>query len=157
MKITEILTIDHIKPDVQSKEKESIINELIELLKNNESVKDLDEVRRAVLEREKIMSTGVGKGFAIPHAKTSAVNNIIACFGKTTELVDFEALDGEPVNLFFVLIGKDNMVGPHIKMLSRISRMMNKDEFRNDLIKAQSADELYAIFQEEEKKYFEIT
>jgi len=113
-------------------------------------------MRSAVIEREKIMSTGVGKGFAIPHAKTNGVNEIVAAFGKLDKPIDFEALDSNPVNLIFLLIGKENLVGPHIKLLSRISRMMNKDEFRENLSKAKTAEEIYKIFDDEEKQYFEI-
>ena len=157
MKICDILSVERIKPELDSETKNDIINELIDLLKDNEQIKDLETVKSAVLEREKIMSTGVGKGFAIPHAKTPAVQKIVACFGKTKQPVDFEALDGEPVNLIFVLVGQDNMVGPHIKLLSRISRMMSKDEFREAIAEAKTAEEIYNLFDEEEKKYFEMT
>ena len=102
------------------------------------------------------MSTGVGKGFAIPHGKTNAVNEIIAAFGKTKRDVEYDALDGQPVHLVFLLVGKDNLVSTHIKLLSRISRMMNKDEFRQKLIDANNNDEIYEIFKQEEENYFEV-
>lgn len=157
MKICDILSVNHIKAEIESTKKEDVIGELIDLLAGEPEVKDLDEIKKSVLEREKIMSTGVGKGFAIPHAKTSSVKGIIASFGKSKNPIDFNALDGEPVHLVFVLIGQDNMVGQHIKLLSRISRMMNKDEFREALLKAKTSEEIYEIFDEEEKKYFELT
>ncbi len=157
MKICDILSLSHIKAEIEETEKTKVIEELVELLKNEDSIKDIDVIKQAVLEREKIMSTGVGKGFAIPHAKTASVKGIIASFGKSAKPIDFDALDGQPVNLIFVLIGQDNMVGPHIKLLSRISRMMNKDEFREALSNAKDAEEIYSIFDEEEKKYFELT
>ena len=103
------------------------------------------------------MSTGVGKGFAIPHAKTASVTDIVAAFGKLDNPIDFQALDSQPVNLIFLLVGKENLVGPHIKLLSRISRMMNKDEFRESLAKANSVDEIYSLFDDEEKQYFELS
>ena len=96
------------------------------------------------------MSTGVGHGFGIPHCKTNKVTDILAAFGKTKNPVDFEALDGEPVNLFFLLIGKDNLVAPHIKLLSRISLLMNREEVREKLKKAESAEEIYDIFKDSE-------
>ena len=157
MKICDILKIESINPSLQGKDKESVINEMVDLFKNDERVNDLESVRNAILEREKIMSTGVGKGFAIPHAKTNGVNEIIAGFGKSDSPIDFQALDEQPVNLVFLLVGKENLVGPHIKLLSRISRMMNKDEFRESLSKAATAEEIYNLFQEEEKNYFEIS
>ncbi len=157
MKICDILKPDKIIASMKGKSKEEVINELVDLFKDNDRVTDLEAMRNSVLEREKIMSTGVGKGFAIPHAKTNGVNEIIAAFGKLDEPIDFKALDDQPVNLIFLLIGKENLVGPHIKLLSRISRMMNKDDFREALMKAESKEEIYKLFDEEEKQYFEIS
>ncbi|MFA7421533.1 MAG: PTS sugar transporter subunit IIA [Melioribacteraceae bacterium] len=155
MKICEILKIEKIIPSMSCKTKEEAINELIDLFKNDDRVKDTESIRISVLEREKIMSTGVGKGFAIPHAKTNSVNEIIAAFGKIDNPIDFQALDDQPVNLVFLLVGKENLVGPHIKLLSRISRMMNIEEFRESLAKATTAQEIYELFETEEKQYFE--
>ena len=135
--------------------KEEAISELIDLFKNDDRVKDTESILNSVLEREKIMSTGVGKGFAIPHAKTNSVNEIIAAFGKIDNPIDFQALDDQPVNLVFLLVGKENLVGPHIKLLSRISRMMNIEEFRESLANATTAQEIYDLFETEEKQYFE--
>jgi len=155
MKICEILRIDKIISSMRATNKSEVIDELIDLFKNDGRVKNLDEMKNAVHDREKIMSTGVGKGFAIPHAKTDSVNEIVAAFGKLDKSIDFQALDEQPVNLVFLLVGKESLVGPHIKLLSRISRMMNKDEFRESLAKANSPQEIYALFENEEKQYFE--
>lgn len=155
MKICEILQVGKIISSLQGKEKTDVVNELVDLFKDDDRVKDLEELRNAVHEREKIMSTGVGKGFAIPHAKTNSINEIVAAFGKLDEPIDFQALDEQPVNLVFLLVVKENLVGPHIKLLSRISRMMNKDEFRESLSKAKTAEEIYSLFENEEKQYFE--
>jgi mannitol/fructose-specific phosphotransferase system IIA component (Ntr-type) len=155
MKICEILRVEKIISSMQSSNKEDAINELIDLYLHDDRVNDIESVRSAVLEREKIMSTGVGKGFGIPHAKTNSVNEIIAAFGKLDYSIDFQALDDKPVNLIFLLIGKENLVGPHIKLLSRISRMMNIDDFREKLANASTAEEIYSLFEQEEKQYFE--
>lgn len=157
MRICDILRKDKIIPSMTSKFKNDAINELIDLFKNDERVKDVESMRDSVHDREKIMSTGVGKGFAIPHAKSNSVTDIIAAFGKVDDPVDFQALDGQPVNLIFLLVGKENFVGPHIKLLSRISRMMNKEEFRENLANAKTADEIFDLFENEEKQYFEIS
>ena len=151
MKICDVLTEDNIIPDLKSESKIDVINELIDLFKDDERVFDLALVKNSVMEREKIMSTGVGHGFGIPHCKTNKVTEILAAFGKTKNPIDFEALDGEPVNLFFLLIGKDNLVAPHIKLLSRISLLMNKEEVRNKLHEAKTSNEIYAIFKEYEE------
>jgi len=157
MKICDILKVEHILPEFTVETKEDIINELINLFEGDKRINNLEAVRTTVIEREKIMSTGVGNGFAIPHGKTDAVNEIVAGFAKTKNSIDFEALDGQNVNLVFLLVGKENMVGPHIKLLSRISRMMNKKEFREKLINANSSEEIYNIFCEEEKNYIELS
>lgn len=157
MRICDILRKDKIIPSMNAKFKNDAINELINLFKDDERVKDVESMRDSVHDREKIMSTGVGKGFAIPHAKSNSVTDIIAAFGKSDEPIDFQALDGQPVNLIFLLVGKENLVGPHIKLLSRISRMMNKEEFRESLSKAKTSDEIFDLFENEEKQYFEIS
>jgi len=156
MKVFELLEEKFILTDFKSYKKEDLINELIDLHAGNDKVNNLDDVRSAVLEREKIMSTGVGKGFAIPHGKTNSLKDIIAAFGKTTHPVDYDALDGEPVHLVFLLVGKDTLVSKHIKSLSRISRLMNKDDFRQKLIEAESKSEILKIFEEEEKNYNDV-
>ncbi len=155
MKICDILRADKVLSSMEGTNKTEIIDELINLFKDDERIKNLEEMRNAVHDREKIMSTGVGKGFAIPHAKTDSVNEIIAAFGRLDKPIDFQALDEQPVNLVFLLIGKESLVGPHIKLLSRISRMMNKDEFRESLANATTAEEIYSLFENEEKQYFE--
>ncbi len=156
MKVTDILKDEFIISELKSKQKEDAINELIDLFKNDDRVVEIEKVRSAVLEREKIMSTGVGKGFAIPHGKTAAVNEIIAAFGKTKTPIEYQSLDNKPVNLVFLLVGKDNLVSTHIKLLSRISRMMNKDDFREKLLNAGSANEIFELFKKEEENYFEV-
>jgi len=156
MKVFELLNENFILTEFKSIKKEDAINELIDLYKNSDKVIDIEQVRKAVLDREKIMSTGVGKGFAIPHGKTNAVKDILAAFGKSDEPIDYEALDGKPVNLIFLLVGKDNLVSSHIKLLSRISRLMNKDDFRQRLVEAKSAEEILKVFEEEEKEYSDV-
>ena len=150
MTICEVLKPENVIPELQGTTKEEIIDELINLFKDDPRVSDITEVKKAVLEREKIMSTGVGHGFGIPHCKTNKVTEILAAFGKTKQPVDFDSLDGKPVNLLFLLIGKDNLVAPHIKLLSRISLLMNKGEIRESLLTAKTASDMYKIFQEEE-------
>ncbi len=156
MKVSELLKSEFIISDLKGESKEEIINELIDLFKNDPRVEDIEKVRSAVLDREKVMSTGVGKGFAIPHGKTNAVKEIVGAFGKIKDGIDYDALDGNPVNLVFLLVGKDNLISTHIKLLSRISRLMNKDDFRHRLKEASSADEIVKLFSEEEEHFLEL-
>ncbi|MBT3343344.1 MAG: PTS sugar transporter subunit IIA, partial [Gemmatimonadetes bacterium] len=108
---------------------------------------------QAVLEREKIMSTGIGDGIAIPHGKSDAVVELTAALGIHKRGVDFEALDGEPAFVFFLLVSPANVSGPHIKALARISRMLKNDGFKKKLIEAGSADDIVAAIEEEEKTH----
>jgi len=136
--------------------KNDIIGTLIDLVCQSPKVLDKEKVRTAIFEREKIMSTGVGNGFAIPHGKTDAVSDVVAAFAVTAGPIDYQSLDEKPVRLIFLLIGKDSMVGPHIKLLSRISRLMNKEEFRNKLLNAQTPNEIMETFRKEEETYLEM-
>ncbi len=156
MKISDILTENFVVLGLEGDSKDEIINSMIDVVSASPKVLDKDKVREAILEREKIMSTGVGNGFAIPHGKTDAVSDIVAAFAVTANPIDYHSLDEKPVRLVFLLVGKDNMVGPHIKLLSRISRLMNKEEFRKRLLELKSSKEVLDMFKEEEASYFEV-
>jgi len=155
MKITDILNESVIRTNLPGTTKEEIINSMIELVATQKQVIDKEKVRQAIFEREKIMSTGVGSGFAVPHGKTDAVSDIVAAFAVTAQPIDYQSLDDQPVRLVFLLVGKDNMVGPHIKLLSRISRLMNNEEFRKKLLEAETPKEILEIFRQEEEKISE--
>lgn len=155
MKIADILNEKVIVTSLPGTTKADIINAMIDLAATNEKVIDKEKMRAAIFEREKIMSTGVGSGFAIPHGKTDAVQDIVAAFAITDQPIDYQSLDDQPVRIVFLLVGRDNSVGPHIKLLSRISRLMNKEEFRKRLIEADSPAEVLKIFRQEESSYFE--
>jgi fructose-specific phosphotransferase system IIA component len=156
MKISDILTDDLVVTGLQGKTKDDIIDAMIDLVAASPKVLDKEKVRKAIFERERIMSTGVGNGFAIPHGKTDAVTDIVAAFAVTAEPIDYQSLDEKPVRLVFLLVGKDNLVGPHIKLLSRISRLMNKEDFRKRLLGQQTSREIIDMFRQEEATYFEV-
>ena len=155
MKISDILNEKLVATQLRGSNKEEIIDAMIDLVSNSNLVLDKQRVRQAIFDREKIMSTGVGNGFAIPHGKTDAVSDIVAAFAVTAEPIDYQALDAKPVRLLFLLVGKENMVGPHIKLLSRISRLMNKEDFRKRLLDLNSSKEILEVFKQEESTYFE--
>lgn len=156
MKISDILTEDLVVAGLKGSSKNDIIDAMVDLVALSPKVLDREKVRGAILERERIMSTGVGNGFAIPHGKTDAVSEIVAAFAVTEEEIDYDSLDEKPVRLVFLLVGKDNLVGPHIKLLSRISRLMNKEEFRKRLLTTSSPAEIIDLFRQEEASYFEL-
>jgi fructose-specific phosphotransferase system IIA component len=156
MKISDILTEQLVATGLPGSSKDDILDAMVALVASSPRVQDRDRVRQAILDREKIMSTGVGNGFAIPHGKTDAVSDIVAAFAVTAEPIDYQSLDEKPVRLVFLLVGKDSMVGPHIKLLSRISRLMNREEFRRRLLEAPSAAAILTLFRDEEAAYFEV-
>ena len=155
MKISDILTENLVATGLPGNTKNEVIDAMIELVASSPKVMDKEKVRKAIFEREEIMSTGVGNGFAIPHGKTEAVSDIVAAFAVTAQPIDYQSLDEKPVRLVFLLVGKDNLVGPHIKLLSRISRLMNKEEFRRRLLDLKSPREILDAFRQEEATYFE--
>jgi fructose-specific phosphotransferase system IIA component len=156
MRISDILTEDLIVTGLEGNSKDDIIDKMVDLVGTSPKVLDLEKVRKAIFERERIMSTGVGNGFAIPHGKTDAVSDIVAGFAVTERPIDYESLDEKPVRLVFLLVGKDNLVGPHIKLLSRISRLMNKEEFRRKLLEQPTPADILELFRREETTYFDV-
>ncbi len=155
MHISSILEEGFIAINLTASTKEQVLNSMVDMLGKSPKVLNLESVRTAILEREKLMSTGVGHGFAIPHGKTDALNDIIAAFATTAEPIDFDALDGQPVQLIFMLVGKETHVGTHLKLLSRISRLMNNEAFREQLLSAKTPAEVRSLFEQEEHRYFE--
>ena len=155
MKITDVLEEQFVRTNLPGTSKEEIIDSMISLVGTSKNVLDKEKVRQAILEREKIMSTGVGNGFAIPHGKTDAVKDIVAAFAVTEHPVDYQALDEQPVRLVFLLVGRDSLVGPHIKLLSRISRLMNREEFRKELLISKTPKDVIELFRRQEATYLE--
>lgn len=151
MTLLDILSPDSTIVDLKGETKEEIIAELVDSLANSDAITDRDKVLQAVLEREKIMSTGIGDGIAIPHGKSDAVVELTAALDIHKRGVDFEALDGEPAFVFFLLVSPANVSGPHIKALARISRMLKNDGFKKKLIEAESSTDIVSAIEEEEK------
>jgi PTS system fructose-specific IIC component len=156
MKISDILNPDVVEVNLDVKDKDDSLKKIIALAANSKKILDLNKVSETIMEREKLVSTGVGKGFAIPHGKTDAISDIVAAFVITKTPIDFDSIDGEPVRFIFLLVGKETLLNTHIKLLSRISRLMNKDEFRAKLLGAKSKEEVLKIFKDEEQNYFDI-
>ena len=151
MNLLDILSLESTIVDLKGESKEDIIAELVNSLPVGDAITDRDQVLQAVLDREKIMSTGIGDGIAIPHGKSAAVTELVAAMGTQRRGVDFDALDGEPAFVFFLLVSPANVSGPHIKALARISRLLKNDEFKKKLIEADSAEEIIATIEAAER------
>lgn len=146
--LSDLLSPDRIKVPLESSDKEGLLTELVALV-----AVDLEETRRrsvlrAVLDREAVLSTGIGNGVAIPHGKCGALSDLRLAAGVTGDPVDFDALDGSPVSLFFLLVGPESAAGSHVKALSRISRLMRKEEIRRRLAAAGSEEEFLETLRE---------
>ena len=152
MKITEFLDKRGIKMDVESSEKEDVLKELVDVLAEVKDVGDKKLILKALIDRENLGSTGIGQGIAIPHGKTDKVKEIVAVLGISRKGVNFDALDGEPVYLFFLLVAPKDNPGPHLKALAQISRLL-RDSFFCELIKrCQTPEEVFELIRKEEEK-----
>ncbi len=148
MKITDILNIESTAIDIKVESKSDLLDKMIELAAKSDKIKNLDEARREIFEREKILSTGVGKGIALPHAKTDAITEITCSVAVLNPPVDYESLDGNPVDICFLLLGRENDVGNHLRLLSKISRYLNQAAFRSKLKECINPQQIIDLFAE---------
>jgi len=145
MILTQILQPNCVKVPVESKDKEAVITELVDLLDANGLLLDRDVALDAVLTRERTRSTGTGAGIAIPHGKCNAVKELVMAIGIAHEPIEFESVDGKPVTILILLVSPADQTGPHIQALASISRLMLNAEFKQKLEQAASADEVYEL------------
>jgi fructose-specific phosphotransferase system IIA component len=151
MRLTEILKPENIKVPLESANKNDAIAELVNLLAKNGDVADAKRVLDAVLERESTRTTGIGNGLAIPHGKCNGTKDLVMAIGKAGTPIDFQAIDGRPVSLIWLLTSPPDKTGPHIHALARISRLMTIDKFRQALGTAKSPQEVYDIIVKQEE------
>jgi len=152
MMITDFLKEDCILVNLKSKEKKEALEELLILLKNKNYIKDSKEILETVLEREKLGSTGIGQGIAVPHARTDQIENLVGAVGISTNGISFNSLDGEPVNIIFLIIAPTKSIGLHLKALAKIARLLKNRTFRNALRNAETSAEVIEIIKEDDEK-----
>ena len=143
MRLTEILKPENIKVPLAAKVKTDAIAELVNMLAENGEVTDPKKVLESVLDREATRTTGIGNGLAIPHGKCTGTDHLVMAIGRPATPIDFQSIDGRPVTLIWLLTSPPDKTGPHIHALARISRLMTIDRFRQSLVSAQSAKEIY--------------
>jgi nitrogen PTS system EIIA component len=153
MKIVDVLKKECVIPNLHSKTKPEVIKEISERVASQYPNINTERLIEILLEREKLCSTAVDAGVAIPHGKLSGLSNIITAFGRSLEGIDFESLDGKPTHLFILLIAPENSAGAHLKLLARISRIFKDPDFRSRIMEARSQDEIHEIITEEDEKY----
>lgn len=150
MLLSELLSPGRVKVPLSSRTKPDVLRELAELVSDGRGDVDANAILLAVREREGVLSTGIGGGVAIPHGKTPNVDSLLLAAGVATEPIDFDALDGRPVALFFLLVGPESASGAHVKALSKISRLLRRDALRDALVAARSPDEFLRIIRDSE-------
>lgn len=150
MTLTQILQPTCVKVPLASKDKESAISELVDLLDTNGLLVDKDSALEAVMTREKTRSTGIGSGIAIPHGKCKAVKELIMAIGIAHEPIDFTSIDGNPVTIIILLVSPLDQTGPHIQALARISRLMINEEFKQSLENSTSSEQVYELLSDKE-------
>lgn len=150
MKLMEFIVKDAIIPDLKSTEKVAVISEMVDALKETNSINagDVKDIMRALIKREELGSTGIGKGVAVPHTKHASIKGIVGLVARSVKGVEFDALDGEPVYLFFLLLSPSDSAGSHLSALERISNAIRDGDFRRFIKEASSKNEIIEILKE---------
>jgi len=153
VKITDFLNVQTILPSLTSHDKNAALEEMAAGLVSYHRQLDKQKVLTVLLEREKISTTAIGEGVAIPHGKLPGVERVLGVFARSPAGVDFASLDGGPTHLFFVLVAPENAAADHLKALARISRLRKDASFRRRLMEGQTSQELFKIIAEEDEKF----
>jgi len=149
LELSEFVSPQLTKAELSSTQKLDVIKELVELLDKEGYLTDADAFLKAVLEREKAGSTGIGKGIAIPHSRTAAVREVVIAVGRSTAGIEFEALDGKPVHLVFLIAAPAESGGLYLKALARLSRLLRYQEFRKKLMEAKDVQGILDVISSE--------
>ncbi|MEA3560228.1 MAG: PTS sugar transporter subunit IIA [Candidatus Omnitrophota bacterium] len=152
MRIMDFLCSKAVMVDLKAINKQEAVKELVGSLIKAKEIKDKDSLVKSLLDREALGSTGIGQGVAIPHAKSDGVKKLISAFGLSKKGVNFDALDGEPVYIFFLLVAPLDSAGPHLKALARISRVLKDKIFCTTLRNAKDEKEILKIIKEEDRR-----
>lgn len=172
MKILDFVRPDLILPDVRAVDKQAVLDELATHMAKSLAAApasgqpaqstppassapaiDREALLRVLVERERLASTAIGEGVAIPHGKLATVNRLVGCIGRSVAGVNFDSMDGRPTHIFFVLIAPENSTGIHLKALARISRLFKDPEFRTRIMQAKDGAEMYRVLADEDAKF----
>jgi PTS system nitrogen regulatory IIA component len=148
--LSDILSSVRVRVPLDATTKKAVLRELVDVLVEDGCIADPEEALRVVLDREQVLSTGIGHGVALPHGKTDSCQDLLIAAGVTAAPVDFDALDAEPVELVFLLLGPENAAGAHIKALSRISRLVRQPAVRESLKAAPDPESFLQVLREAE-------
>ena len=152
MKLVDILRESCVIADIKGTTKREILFELVETLKKANLINDINSVVEIIIEREKLGSTGIGDGVAIPHGKMNKLNTILCVAGRSKEGVDFDAVDRQPVHIIFLVLAPEDSASLHLKVLSRISKVLRDPSFRKKILKLADAHDIYTNIIEADDK-----
>ena len=153
MRIDDFLAEETVVPALEGRTKDDVIEELAEVVSKQHPEIDHWRLVGALQDRERLNSTALGEGVAIPHGRLVGLKRVLGAFGRSTQGVDFNSLDGKPTHLFFLLVAPEDSAGAHLKALARISRLLKDEAFRKRLMQAEDAASLYRVIREEDAKY----
>jgi len=153
MKILDILAVDSIVPELKGRTKKLVLEELIDAAKQHNPHIDSDRLMKVLLERERLGSTGIGDGIAIPHGKLRDIDDLVLSFGRSSEGIDFESMDGKPVHLFFLLVAPEACAGIHLRALAKIARLLKNGTVRKRLAKVDNREDIFSIIQQEDEDF----
>jgi PTS system nitrogen regulatory IIA component len=151
MRFRDIFQPERVKLNLKAKSKEEAFEEMVDLLMENYNLCSREDILKAIQEREQKISTGIKRGIAIPHGKTSAVDEVMGVIGISPTGIDYDALDGEPVYLIFLLVSSENDPGQHLEILKKIALLVENSDFYHDMINAQLPESIPKIFNKYEK------
>lgn len=153
MKLLDFLKQEWIIQDLKGTDKPSVLRELAEVLVKPCGVSSVEELVQVLLEREKLGSTGIGDGIAIPHGRLKKLKNFFISFGRSIKGVNFDSIDGKPSQIFFLVMAPENSAVENLKLISRIANLLKDSSFRKRLMDAKSQQEIFQIISEEDEKY----
>jgi PTS system nitrogen regulatory IIA component len=153
MKIMDYLSEERVIPDLQGTDKVSVLKELSSVLVNPCHVTSVEDLLQVLLDREKLGSTGIGEGIAIPHGRLKKLKTFLISFGRSLKGVDFDSIDRKPSQLFFLVMAPENSAVDNLKLLSRIVTLLKEPSFKKRLMGAPSQKELFQIISDEDEKY----
>jgi PTS system nitrogen regulatory IIA component len=145
MKLSELLTPKSIIPDLKAHDKKGALEELSQIITEQEPALNKGLLLQILLERERLGSTGIGEGIALPHGKVKKLNKLMVSFGRSIEGLGFDSVDEQPAYLLFLLVAPENSAGVHLQALAKISRLLKDSNFRQRLMQAKSREEIYQI------------
>jgi PTS system nitrogen regulatory IIA component len=156
MKVADFLDPRAVVEELNARNKKEVLEELCDALISLEPSLARDRMVGILLDRERLGSTGVGEGVAIPHGKLGELTHLIACFGRSPQGIEFQAVDRKPVHLFFLLFAPENSAGIHLKALAKISRLLKRPNLRESLMAAPTKEEIFSILTREDAEEVQL-